>query len=72
VRSVTLSRELLPRRADGSTQPPLVYRRLTSGTLDRVLRDAGALGVSATRDLRELLDDVADLEDGATYYLAPR
>jgi hypothetical protein len=72
VRSVTLSRELLPRRADGSTQPPLVYRRLTSGALASVLRDAGALGVSATRDLRELLYDAADLEDGATYYLAPR
>jgi hypothetical protein len=71
VRNVTLSRELLPRRADGSAQPPLVYRRLTSGALASVLRDSGALGVSATRDLRELLYDAADLEDGATYYLAP-
>ena len=72
VLNVTLLRELLPRRADSSTLPPLVYRHLTSGAFDRVLHDAGALGVSATRDLRELLYNVADLEDGATYYLAPR
>jgi hypothetical protein len=72
VHNVTLLRELLPPCADGSTLPPLVYRRLKSGALDNVLRDAGALGVSPTRDLRELLYDVADLEDGATYYLAPR
>jgi len=72
VRNVTLSRELLPPDANGSLHPPLVCRQLSSGALDRVLRDTGALGVSATRDLRELLFDVADLHDGATYYLAPR
>ena len=72
VRNVTLSRELLPPDANGSPHPPLVCRQLNSGALDRVMRDTGALGVSATRDLRELLFDVADLHDGATYYLAPR
>ena len=72
VRNVTLSCELLPPDANGSPHPPLVCRQLNSGALDRVLRDTGALGVSATRDLRELLFDVADLKDGATYYLAPR
>jgi len=72
VRNVTLLRELLPPDANGSPHPPLVCRQLNSGALDRVLRDTGALGVSATRDLRELLFDVADLKDGATYYLAPR
>jgi hypothetical protein len=71
VRNLTLSRELLPPRADGSTLPPLLFANLTNGVLQSQLRDMRAAGVSATREPLVLLCDVAELTDGATYYVAP-
>ena len=71
VHNVTLSRELLRPCADGSTLPPLLFANLTNGVLQSQLRDMRAAGVSATREPLVLLCDVAELTDGATYYVAP-
>ena len=50
---------------------PLLFANLTNGVLQSQLRDMRAAGVSATREPLVLLCDVAELTDGATYYVAP-
>ena len=72
VRNVKLSCELLPPDADGAPHPPLVFADLTNGALDSLLHDLRAAGVSTTRlPPHTLLRDVANLADGASYYVVP-
>ena len=72
VRNVTLFRELLPPDANGAPHPPLVFADLTNSQLDRLLSELRAAGVSATCVPPHLLTrGVAQLTDGASYYIVP-
>ena len=72
VLNVTLLCELLPPDANGAPHPPLVFADLTNSALDRLLSQLRAAGVSATRlPPNLLLRDVAQLTDGASYYIVP-
>jgi len=72
VRNVTLSCELLPPDANGDPLPPLVVTKLTDGSLDSLLRDLRARGLSTTLlPPHALLRDVELLADGASYYIVP-
>jgi len=72
VRNVTLSCELLPPDANGDPLPPLMFPDLTDGSLDSLLRDLRARGLSTTQlPPHALLRSVAKLADGASYYIVP-
>ena len=72
VRNVTLSCELLPPDANGDPLQPLMFPDLTDGSLDSLLRDLRARGLSTTRlPPHALLRSVAKLADGASYYVVP-
>ena len=72
VHNVTLSCELLPPDANGDPLPPLMFPDLTDGSLDSLLRDLRARGLSTTRlPPHALLRNVAKLADGASYYVVP-
>ena len=70
--NVTLSCELLLLDASGDPLPPLVIAKLTDSSLDSLLRDLRARGLSTTLlPLHALLRDVELLADGASYYVVP-
>jgi hypothetical protein len=72
VHNVTLSCELLPPDANGDPLQPLMFPDLTDGSLDSLLRDLRARGLSTTRlPPHALLRSVAKLADGASYYIVP-
>jgi hypothetical protein len=73
VHNVTLSCELLPPDAnDDDPLQPLMFPDLTDGSLDSLLRDLRARGLSTTRlPPHALLRSVAKLADGASYYIVP-